>query len=117
MAFAHIYFNQGTQYGSKLRQLLTLMEQSDDLMVDVRDVMIQMRDGDGSQASHYAEVTKRFGFGTYDVSVGGAPTAEQNAVAKAAFDELDSAFSKTSGNGPVSNVRAARDQLFAKLRG
>jgi len=117
MAFNHINFNSGTAHGSKLRQLLNLMEQGDDLMVDVRDVMIQMRDGDGSQNVHYAEVTKKFGFGDYDVSTGGTPTDAQNAKAKAAFDELDSAFSKTSGNGSVTNVRAARDQLFAKLRG
>lgn len=117
MAFNYIHFNQGTQHGGKLRRLLDLMEQGDDLMTDVRDVMIQMRDGDGTQNVHYAEVTRRFGFGDYDVSTGLEPTDEQNAKARAAFEELDSAYSKTSGNGTVSNVRAARDQLFAKLRG
>lgn len=104
MAFQHIHFNDQTQYGRQLRRLLNMMEESDDLMKDVRDVMIQMRDGDGSQAVHYAEVTTRFGFAS-------------DAKAKEAFDELDSAYSKTSGDGSVSNVRAARDQLFAKLRG
>lgn len=116
MAFNHISFSQSTVHGARLRSLLIMLEQGDDLMADVRDVMIQMRDGDGSQNVHYAEVTKRFGFGDYDVTTGGAPTDAQNAKAKAAFDELDSAYSKTSGNGSVSNVRAARDQLFAKLR-
>lgn len=104
MAFNHIYFNDQTQFGRKLRRLVQLLEESDDLFADVRDVMLQMRDGDGSDAAHYAEVTARFGF-------------DSNAKAKAAFDELDSAYSKTSGNGSVDNVRAARDQLFAKLRG
>jgi hypothetical protein len=104
MAFNHIHFNDQTSYGRQLRRMLNLMEEGDDLMKDVRDVMIQMRDGDGSQAVHYAEVTARFGFAT-------------DAKAKAAFDELDSAFSKTSGDGSVTNVRAARDQLYAKLRG
>lgn len=117
MAFQHIYFNQGTQYGAKLRAVLNKLEQSDDEFADMRDVMVQMRDGDGSQNVHYAEVTKRFGFGDYDVTTGGAPTDAQNAKARAAFEEMDSAYSKTSGNGSVSNVRAARDQLFAKLRG
>jgi hypothetical protein len=101
MAFAHIYFSQSTQYGAKLRQLLNLLEQSDDLFTDVRD----------------AEVAKRFAFGDYDPSVGGAPSALALSKAKAAFDELESAYSKTSGNGSVSNVRAARDQFLAKLRG
>lgn len=104
MAFAHLHFNDQTQYGRSLRRMLNMSEESDDLMKDVRDVMIQMRDGDGSQSTHYAEVTARFGF-------------VDDAASKAAFDELDSAFSKTSGDGSVSNVRAARDQLFARMRG
>ncbi len=104
MAFAHIHFNDQTQYGRQLRRMLQQMEESDDAMKDVRDCMIQMRDGDGSQDAHYAEVTSRFGF-------------VSDTQARAAFEELDSAYSKTSGDGSVSNVRAARDQLFAKLRG
>lgn len=104
MAFNHIYFNDQTQYGRMLRRVLQQMEESDDGIMDVRDCIIQMRDGDGSQATHYAEVTTKFGFAT-------------DAKAKAAFDELDSAYSKTSGNGSVTNVRVARDQLFARLRG
>ncbi len=116
MAFNHISFNDTTQYGRMLRELLRVSEHSDDLFTDVRDVMIQMRDGDGSSNVHYAEVVKRFGFADYD-STQGDPTDAQNAKARAAFEELDSAYSKTSGNGSVSNVRAARDQFFAKLRG
>jgi hypothetical protein len=104
MAFNHIHFNDQTAYGRMLRRTLNLMEESDDLMGDVRDVMIQMRDGDGSADAHYAELTSKFGFAS-------------DAKARAAFEELDSAYSKTSGNGSVSNVRAARDQLYAKLRG
>lgn len=104
MAFAHIHFNDQTQYGRMLRRMLQMMEEADDLMTDVRDVMIQMRDGDGTADAHYAEVTSRFGFAS-------------DAKSRAAFEELDSAYAKTSGNGSVSNVRAARDQLFAKLRG
>lgn len=79
MAFAHIHFNDQTQYGRQLRRMLQLMEESDDLMKDVRDMMIQMRDGDGSQDAHYAEVTSRFGFAS-------------DAKARAAFEELDSAL-------------------------
>jgi hypothetical protein len=104
VAFNHIHFNDQTQYGRLLRRMLQMSEEADDLMKDVRDVMIQMRDGDGTDAAHYAEVTSRFGF-------------VSNIKAKEAFDELDSAYSKTSGDGSVSFVRAARDQLFAKLRG
>jgi hypothetical protein len=104
MAAAHIHFDDQTQYGRKLRRALQLMEEGDDLLADVRDMMIQMRDGDGSSAAHYALLVTRMGF-------------PDNATAKAAFEELDSAFSKTSGNGSVTNTRAAREQLFAKMRG
>lgn len=104
MAFNHISFDPNTQYGRMLKDFLRMAEASDDLFTDLRDVMIQMRDGDGSLAAHYTNVTSKFGF-------------TDDAKAKAAFDELDSAYSKTSGNGSVTNVRAARDQMFAKLRG
>lgn len=110
MAFAHIHFDDQSNYGRKLRRALNLLEEGDDLFADVRDLMIQMREGDGSSDAHYARVAAAFGF-----AAGGGQTAEQKA--RAAFEELDSAYSKTSGNGSVSNVRAARDQLFAKLRG
>jgi hypothetical protein len=115
MAFAHLLFDDTTKYGAKLRAFLAKAEESDDAFVDIRDVMVQMRDGDGSQNIHYAEVVKRFKFGGYDPTQGN-PTDAQNALARAAFEEIDSAFAKTSGNGLVSNVRAARDQMFAKLR-
>lgn len=104
MAFNHIHFTPTSTYGSMLRDMLRKNEQGDEAMADVRDMMIQMRDGDGSQDAHYAELTVRFGF-------------TSDAKARAAFEELDSAYSKTSGNGSVSNVRAARDQLYNKLRG
>lgn len=104
MAFNHIHFNDQTQYGRMLRRMLQMSEEADDLLTDVRDCIIQMRDGDGSQDAHYAEVTSRFGFAS-------------DAKSRAAFEELDSAYAKTSGNDSVTNVRAARDQLFAKLRG
>ncbi len=119
MAFDHLHFNEAGQYGRLLRQFLDKAEQSDDEFADVRDVMIQMRDGGDNAAdtSNYAEVVRRFGFGDWDPTKGDPPSAEFCNAARAAFLELDSAFNKTSGNGPVSDVRAARDQLFAKLRG
>ena len=116
MAEAHIHFDDSTRYGSMLRDMLRTNERADDMMADVRDMLIQMRDGDGSQNSHYANVVIRLRFADYDPTQG-APTDAQCAKARAAFEELDSAFSKTSGNGSVTNVRAARDQLFAKMRG
>lgn len=104
MAFNHIYFNDQTRAGAMLRRMLTASESGDDLLQDIRDMMIQMLSGDGSDPAHFSEHVSRFGF-------------TDNAKAKAAFDEIDTAYLKTSGNGNVSNVRAARDQMYSKFRG
>lgn len=104
MAFTHIHFDDTTQYGRLLRNMLRTNEAADDQLADMISLVQSMIDGDGSQDAHYTEVTVRFGF-------------LNNAGAHAAFNELASAFAKTSGNGAVTNSRAARDQVFAYLRG
>lgn len=101
---AFIAFNEGTQHGRLFRDALRAMERADDLLSAVRGVMVQMLEGDGSADAHYAEIQSRFGF-------------DSTAKARAAFAELDSCYAKTSGNGSVSNVRAARDQVFEIFRG
>lgn len=115
MAHAHILFDESSQYGRKLRACLNAMESADDQQVDVRDVLIQMRDGDGSQDAHYDTIVRRLGVEGYTPTQGN-PTAPQLAAARSLFEEFDSAFSKTSGDGTVDHVRAARDQVLAKLR-
>lgn len=104
MAFNHIHFDDNSQYGRILRLALRTNEAADDQLADVVSLFESMIDGDGSSDTHYTEVTVRFSF-------------PSNAVAHAAFNELASAHAKTSGNGAVTNSRAARDQLFAYLRG
>lgn len=100
----YIYFNDSTQWGRQLRDLLRTMGRGDSMFTDIRDVMVQMLNGDGSADAHYDEIAQRFGFDT-------------TAAAHAAFLELDTCYGKTSGNGSVTNVRAARDQFFSRLRG
>lgn len=104
MAFQHLHFNDQTQYGRGLRRMLQQAEESDESQVDQISLMSLMIDGDGSQDAHYAEITVRYGF-------------VDDASSHAAYNELQSAYSKISGNGSVTDVRAARDQLFNKLRG
>jgi hypothetical protein len=114
--YAWIGFNDQSPGGRLLRRMLSKNEQGDDEMADVLDLIVQMRDGadDPEDSANYAEVVRQFGFGGW---VSGVPTAEQTDKAQACFNELSSAYSKTSGNGSVTNVRAARDQLYSKLRG
>jgi hypothetical protein len=104
MAFTHIHFDATSQYGSILRSALRTNEAADDQLADVVALFESMLDGDGTSDAHYTEATIRFAF-------------PSNALAHAALNELRSAYSKTNGNGTVSNVRAARDQMFAYLRG
>ena len=100
---AHHNFNDQTQHGRLLRRYLNGVESVLDDGPDVQAVMSQMLTGDGSQEAHFSTITTRFGFA-------------DNANAKAAWDELNSALSKTTGDGSVSNVNAAMRQVIAKLR-
>lgn len=109
-------FDQTTRHGVLLQEMLQVNEDADDRLRRYREMLIQMRTGDGSQLSHYDDSVKFFGWGGYS-PVQGTPTDAQRTLARDHFSEVDSAFSKTSGNGQVSDVRAARDQLFAKHRG
>lgn len=104
MAFNHIHFDDSGQYGRLLRTTIRTNETADELLAEIMSLFESMIDGDGSADAHYTEVTVRFAF-------------PSNALAHAAFNELASAYAKSSGNGAVTNVRAARDQLFAFLRG
>ncbi len=116
MAFNHIHFNRNSQYGSKLAQNLAQMESSDDNQADIRDLLIQMIDGgDPNSIANFDEVVKRFEIADYVPN--NSVTDAQRTAAQSLFFEIDSAYSKTSGDGSVSNVRAARNQLFSKLRG
>lgn len=116
MSITHFVFDEGTKYGRMLRSFLTTAESSDDAFRDLRQVMIQMWNGaDGSQDAHYDVIVKEFRVGGYDPTQG-SPSADQLAMAHAMFQEFDSAYSKTSGDGAVSSVRSARDQMFDKYR-
>ena len=113
----HINYDENTEYGRLLSAMLKTNESADDQMRDVREVMVKMLDGqNGSLDAHYVRIVKLFKVEGFDPTQG-EPTAAQLEAAHAMFSELDSAYSKTSGNGSVTDVRAARDQLFDKLRG
>ena len=115
MAFNHIHFNKTSQYGSRVANSLTQMENADDQQADVRDMLLQIIDGDGSQISHFDEVVKRLE--VLDYVPNQAVTDPQRTAARNLWLEIDSAYSKTSGDGSVLNVRSARNQLYSKLRG
>jgi len=103
MAVSHIAFDRNTTYGRMLASALSRLEEGIEALNDVFSVLNQMKDGDGSQAAHFAYATPLFGFGT-------------DANAKAAYDEINSALSKINTDAQVSSVNAALLQIFAKMR-
>lgn len=72
------------------------------LLTDVRALMVQMLEGDGSEEAHYSTIQARFGFA--DVT-----------TAKAAFAEIDSAWGNSKNNDSRAAVKAALTQLFARI--
>jgi hypothetical protein len=100
---AHHNFNDQTQHGRLLRGWLNGVETVIDQGPDVLAVMDAMLTGANTLEASFGTVVTRFGFA-------------DNANAKAAYDEIQSANSKTSGDGSVAEVNAAFRQIVAKLR-
>lgn len=103
MAVGHLKFDDQTQHGRILRRFLNAVEETLDLGADLLAAFAQMIDGDGSQAAHFTYLTARLG-------------TPSDAVTKSLWEELQSAYSKVSGDGSVSSVNAALKQVVAKLR-
>jgi hypothetical protein len=107
MAANYIELDRTTDVGRNLIRGLQMLREAKDVLVNVRDVMLQMRDGDGTQASHYDVLRTEAGYIQNDY-------ATPDAAAKASFDELDSLLSKINTDNSVSNVLAAINQACAK---
>jgi len=103
MAFQHLYFSAQTEYGSRLRSALGQVEDGLARLIQTRDAITFMIDGDGSSSTMFTEVTTRFAFA-------------DNATAQAAWNELNSYIAKETTDGTVDHVDAARKQLMNKLR-
>ena len=115
MAFDWTYY--GGDFGPQLKSAMLEVGRATDAMFspalsifDMRSVMIAMRDGDGSQASHYAEVAIRF-------ATEGVDTAAKNAAAKKMFDELAALCGVIETTSSTrAQIVAAVDQATARLR-
>lgn len=102
MANFYNYSPTTSTHGKFLQRVVSSVSDDDRWFKDLMAMMVQMLDGDGSQDSHYATIVTRFGF-------------PDNGTAHAAYNELQSCYSKISGDGSVSSVRAARDQFVARF--
>lgn len=90
-----------TESGRELDRDVTALCQAFFLLDNHRRGMIQARDGDGSNVTHYAPVARKYGF--VDVATGGTL---DNTVAQNGFLELDSW---------IAGISAATNQGCAKF--
>ena len=109
MAYVKTQFSDGLQHGQILRRALSNLELGREGLEDIVAAMALMIDGDGSNVSHFGEVTSRFGF----VEQAGAPSGT---TAKAAFEELNSLLFKLTTNASVTDVLNAQTQAYNKFR-
>lgn len=107
MAAAAIFFDPSKPIPIQIRRALTMMLEGRQVLINARAAMLQMRDGDGSLASHYDLLAAQGGYQAGDY-------ADANAAAKASFDELDSLHAKVNSDASVSAVMTALNQAAAK---
>lgn len=98
MADTHYEVDETLYHARQLMEPIRNLDVNLDRLQTVFDAMTQMRDGDGSQASHFQTVVDKFG-------VAGSDENDKLASAKVIYDEMNSAL----GNS------AALKQLLAKL--
>lgn len=102
-----ITFDTGSNIGRAILGALQKVRDGRQELACLRAVLIQMRNGNGEQAAHYAIQTAKAGYQAEGY-------ADANTAAKASFDELDSLISKLATDEPVSAVMTALDQCCAK---
>lgn len=102
MALTHVGFSRGTPAGGRLDNLLNHLRAFMDSMPHELATMAKMVNGDGSLAAHFTYMTDKYGF-------------DNDAAAKAAFDELNAAWAKVAGDTSQTNVNAALKQVVDRL--
>jgi len=103
MAFPKIHFSDSLPHARLVRDGLRHLETGHDQLNDAVAALELMIDGDPSEAASYEELMTRLG-------------TTSTANAKALYDELASLRAKLNTNAEVTNVLAAINQAFAKLR-
>lgn len=115
MPLSHINIPNSTPHAAMLHSALSRFEQAFNDLNDIRATLELMIDGDASQASQFSYMTKKLGSDGYDPT-NGDPSAAQNAVSKAAWDELNSLLYKLNTDSEVTAVHAGIVQAFNKFR-
>lgn len=96
------------QKNARVKQALRAIREGRAILGQELAVADQMRDGNGSEASHYDLFASEKGYAAGDY-------VDANTAAKAAYDELASLHFKLTTNASVTDVAAAIDQACAKF--
>lgn len=108
MAANYIEFDKQSDVGRMVTRGLQLLREGREVLGNARAILIEMRDGDGSQAAHYDVIVGEAGYTANDY-------ADANTAAKASFDEIDSLYSKiTAPGGQGDSTGAAITQACAR---
>jgi hypothetical protein len=103
MPTTHITFNPATSGGSRIRQLLSNIENGQSLILQELATFNTLIDGDGSSAAMFTAAASYYGF-------------SDNANAKASWDELNSLSGKLNTDASVTSVMSAIKQAANKHR-
>lgn len=99
MADTHYEVDETKYHARQLMEPIRRLQTEWDRLQAVFQAMDEMKDGDGSQAAHFAKVVTLFG-------VQGADDTAKLASAKAIYDEL---------NSVIGNMHASFPQILARL--
>lgn len=102
MAVSHISYTKTSPHGHLLAKALDDLRGGFNGLNLIFNTFNMMKDGDGSQASHFVYAADKFGF-------------PDTTTAKAAYDELNSLQSKLNTNSSISDLNAAMLQAFHKF--
>lgn len=102
MADNFFAYNRNIPSGFRLGRGVEALDQALEDLVDERDAMTQMINGDGSDPSHYNQHVTAYGF-------------DSTTDARNAYLELDSLVSKLTSNGSQSSVFDAIKQFLARF--
>lgn len=102
MADNFFAYDRTTNGGFRLGRGTEALQQALEDLVEERDTMLAMINGDGSDPSHYNQHVTSYGF-------------DSTTDAKAAYAELDALVAKITSDGSQSSVNAAIKQFLGRF--
>ena len=99
MATINITFDESTKLGRRLQSMLSQLRAATRDLPELFDILATMVDGNGSDPTHFTEMTTQLGFGSND-------------QAKALYDSLYNTINKITVDSSVTNVDTTVQSLL-----